>query len=137
MLDGVWSFITYHPEITIIGAITLIQVAPIKLDPWGAMIRAVKKLLVGDLEEKINELAKQIEEDKAIHARAHILRFADGLYNGKHHTKEYFDDMLCDIDDYERYCREHPDFKNNKTVMSVELIRKAYQAEFMVTPSEK
>lgn len=141
MLENIWNFMCFHPEITVIGAITLIQIAPIKLDPWGAMVRAVKNFLVGGIEKKLNEigtkvgsletkvvsLENQIEEDKALHARAHILRFADGLYNGKKHTKEYFDDMLSDIDDYEAYCRAHPDFKNNKTVMSVKLIRSAYQ----------
>lgn len=134
MLETIWNFVCFHPEITVLGAITLIQIAPIKLNPWGAIIKAVRNSLVGGIEKKLNEIASkvnllelQIEEDKALHARAHILRFADGLYNGKHHTKEYFDDMLSDIDDYENYCRSHPSFKNNKTVMSVKLIRSAYQ----------
>lgn len=133
MLETIWNFVCFHPEITVIGAITLIQIAPIKLNPWGALVKTIKNFLVGGIEKKLGEigtkvdnLEKQIKEDKAIHARAHILRFADGIYNGKQHTKEYFDDILSDIDEYEEYCHKHPEFKNGKTIMSVELIRNTY-----------
>ena len=144
MLETIWNFISFHPEISIIGVITLIQIAPIKLNPWGFIAKGVRNLIVGGLESKINDLVtkvenldKQVQEDKALHARAHILRFADGLYNGKHHTKEYFEDMLSDIDDYEKYCREHPDFKNNKTVMSVKMIKTAYEEQILNNPIGK
>lgn len=134
MLETIWNFICFHPEITVLGAITLIQIAPIKLDPWGTIVRALRNSLVGGIEKKLNEIGKkvdclevQFEENKALHARAHILRFADEIYNGKKHTKEYFDDMLSDIDEYEKYCHAHPEFKNNKATISAKLIRSAYQ----------
>lgn len=140
MMEAVWQYICVHPEITVIGAITLIQVAPIKLDPWSIILAAARKLFLGDVADQVSDMSKkvnnisdkvdslesQVNEDKALHARTHILRFADELYNGKHHSKEYFDDMLVDIDKYEQYCSAHPNFKNNKTVMSAKLIKDTY-----------
>lgn len=133
MLDSIINFIAFHPEITLIGAITIIQVAPIKFDPWGMIARAIKKYLVGEIETKVDNLSakvdgldSEVKENKALSARAHILRFADELYNKKEHSKEYFDEILDDIDKYEKYCVEHPNFKNNKTVLSTNLIKTTY-----------
>lgn len=133
MLEAIWNFICFHPEVTVLGAITLIQVAPIKIDPWSGLAKVIKKWLVGGIEEKINEINKKVDslernasEEKAVQARTHILRFADELYEGKHHSKEYFDDMLDDIDMYEKYCKKHADFANNKTVMSIKRIKDIY-----------
>ena len=133
MLEAIWKFICFHPEVTVLGAITLSQVAPIKIDPWSGLAKVIKKWLVGGIEEKINEINKKVDsleknvcEEKAIQARTHILRFADELYDGKHHSKEYFDDMLDDIDMYEKYCKEHSDFANNKTVISIQRIKDVY-----------
>ena len=135
--EALWGFVYHHPEITVIGAITIIQIAPIKLDPWGAVIRSIKRLLFGGIETKIDTINKkvdklecQVEEDKALRARTHILRFADELYDGAHHTREYFDNILQDIDMYEEYSASHPSFKNNKTVASIKHINDVYQKLF-------
>ena len=128
--ETLFDFVCYHPEITVVGAITLIQIAPIKLDPWGALVRLVKKWLVGTIETKIDKMSEkvdllesQLNEDKALRARTHILRFSDELYDGVEHTKEYFDNVLEDIDMYEKYCDAHPGFKNNKASASIEYIK--------------
>lgn len=60
-------------------------------------------------------------------ARRRILRFNDELLLDVEHSKEYFDDILSDVDIYERYCSEHPEFPNGKTVMATENIRTCYK----------
>lgn len=45
---------------------------------------------------------------------------------GMKHSQENFDQVLSDIDDYEHYCNNHPEFKNNKTVAAKEKILKVY-----------
>lgn len=134
MMDVILAFIQHHPEFTLVGAITLVQVAPIKLDPWGSVLRWIRKVIIGDIETKLDNITKKVDdidrqakEDKALQARTHILRFADELYNEVHHSKEYFDDILEDCDKYEKYCQANPNFKNSKTVMSTKLIKDAYQ----------
>lgn len=120
--------------ITLIGAVTLIQIAPIKINPWSWVARLIRGLLFSEIDKKLDQISnkvdsleKQVKEEKAINARTHILRFADELYTGKKHSKEYFDDILTsDIDFYEKYCSENPSFRNNKTVMSTKLIKDTY-----------
>ena len=95
--------------------------------------RSEKKSRSAEIIEKVDELSKELtehisqsEERSALEARRRILRFNDELLNHVMHSKEYFDEILSDIDIYERYCREHPNFPNNKTVMSIEHIKECY-----------
>lgn len=144
MWEGMFRFVSFHPEIAILGAITLIQIAPIKIDPWSALMRAIKRLLVGDIEKKLDSIASKVDtledqfsEEKALRARTHILRFADELYNGRRHEKEYFDDILDAINLYDKYCEEHPKFKNNRTAISAGLIKDTYEKMFKEHQSSK
>jgi hypothetical protein len=96
--------------------------------------RSEKKNRSSEIIEKVDELGKELtehisqsEERSALEARRRILRFNDELLNHVMHSKEYFDEILSDIDIYERYCREHPNFPNNKTVMSIEHIKECYK----------
>ena len=132
-MEGLWTFIRLHPEITFIGAVTLIQIAPIKINPWSWLAKIARKILLGEVDDKLDSLAKQItkvedliEEREAVLARTHILRFNDEIYNGVKHSKEYFDQQLEDIDRYEHYCDRHPEFKNNRTVMASKNIKEIY-----------
>ena len=111
----------------------MIQIAPIKIDPWSALAGFIKKYLIGDIAKKLDSIAtkvdqleSQFQESRALQARTHILRFADELYNKKEHSKEYFDDILEDIDMYDKYCKKHPEFENSKTIMSAGLIKTTY-----------
>lgn len=59
--------------------------------------------------------------------RTRILRFNDELIRGLHHTKEHFDDVLDDITEYTRYCREHEDFENEKAVEAIANVKRVYR----------
>ena len=137
MVSEMWkellAFVRFHPEVTVIGAFTIIQIAPIKVNPWSWVAGLIHRFLFGKIDEKldaisgkVDKLEEQANEDKALQARTHILRFADELYNHIDHSKEYFDDILGDVDRYEKYCDEHPNFRNNKTVMSTQRIKDVY-----------
>lgn len=79
------------------------------------------------LAKKIDNLSENLEEHKATLARTHILRFADDLRNGIHHSEEYFRQQLQDCDTYDRYCKEHPDFCNGLTVIASEYIKETFE----------
>lgn len=66
------------------------------------------------------------EREHAINKRVRILKFEDELQEDKHHSKDSFDQVLSDIDDYEKYCAEHPNFKNNQTASTVAHIKAIY-----------
>lgn len=74
----------------------------------------------------IKEVSERVDANSATLARTHILRFDDELINGIHHSKEYFQQTLEDVDTYERYCANHPEYKNNTCVLAIEHIRRIY-----------
>lgn len=83
--------------------------------------------MIQTLEEKIDKLDSQMSEDGAITARVRILKFMDELLEGRRHTKDSYDQVMTDITNYNKYCKSHPDFKNNQTESTIEYINKNYQ----------
>lgn len=80
------------------------------------------------LNEKVDKLDRELGESKTVAARIRILKFMDELLEGRRHTKDSYDQVIySDITEYEKYCKEHPDFKNNQTAQTIEFINKNYQ----------
>lgn len=71
----------------------------------------------------LEDLNAKVDRNQAILARTHILRFADDLRNGVHHSEEYFRQQMLDCDTYDAYCRDHPDFSNGLTVIASKYIK--------------
>ena len=82
--------------------------------------------ITGDIFEKIDFDKKCLEEENVRNIRQRILRFQDEILMGKKHSKEHFDEVLSDVDAYEKYCNTHPDYKNNKAVLAIETIKEVY-----------
>ncbi len=80
-----------------------------------------------DIETKIDALSEKIDENQAILARTHILRFSDELKNGIEHSAEYFRQQLDDCDTYDKYCETHPDFKNSYTMIANKHIKETFE----------
>lgn len=85
---------------------------------------------INEIKTDVKEVSEGLEEHRAVLARTHILRFADELRIGKH-SKEYFLQQLQDIKTYDHYCKTHPDFENNLTVMSSEFIQEEYKRLYL------
>ena len=104
----------------VIAALSIfIEITPVKINPISALLRWVGKQINKELMDKVNTLETKVgalEKSDVIDCRVRILTFADEIRRGMRHSKETFDQVLSDIDTYERYCTEHPDFMNNKTV---------------------
>lgn len=80
-----------------------------------------------EIEKKVDALAERIDENAAILARTHILRFSDELKNGVEHSAEYFRQQLDDCDTYEKFCETHPDFKNSYTEIANKHIKETFE----------
>lgn len=111
----------------------LIQIAPIKVNPWTAIAKAVGRAINADVLNELNtvkqDLADHIRMDGERNAdehRARILRFNNELLRDIPHTEEEFIDVLADIDFYERYCEDHKDYKNNRAVHAIANISRVY-----------
>ena len=116
------------------GGSLVIQFSPIKWNPWTWLIKKLGKTMNEDMdrkmeeiETKIDKLEKDINIDKAEESRRRILRFADECRREERHSEEHFNEVIGDIKKYKLYCKEHPDFENDKCVMSIKFIEGAYE----------
>lgn len=81
---------------------------------------------IAEVRKDVGKLADRFDEDRATNARIRILRFSDEVRHGVRHSKESFDQVNLDIDSYERYCREHKDYKNGRSVAAIANIKRVY-----------
>lgn len=123
--------------ISVAVVMSLIQVSPLKIDPW----KAVGEMVFGGvysritsldtkmtkLNDRMSKLEGDLDEQKAVACRTRIIRFGDEILHGTYHSKDHFDQILLDVDTYEGYCHSHPAFKNSVTVMTVDRIKRVYQ----------
>lgn len=127
--------------IIIFLSLAVIQISPLKINPWGYMHRTVVKFLNGEVLDRISELDKKVaqiqdevsenetkrERSEAVAARIRILRFNDELLHNQRHTKAMFDQTLLDIDHYNEYCEKDTHFRNGVTMLAAENIREVYR----------
>lgn len=112
---------------------TIVEVSPLKINPWSAIAKAIGRAINADVLDELKKTQKKLDnhiqvddERYADTRRTRILRFNNELIREIPHTKEDFIDILSDIDDYEAYCREHPDYKNNRASHAIANIGRAY-----------
>ena len=141
--------------ISLLVLLTLIQIVPIKLNPWSWLWKLIKKGLtalgkaansevltkitnletdlsavkneVSAVQQKVVALSDASDKQAAINARARILRFGDEVLHGKAHTKDHFDSILKDAKMYERYCASHENFENGVTEPTIQRIQDVYK----------
>ncbi|MBM6886469.1 hypothetical protein H6B69_11405, partial [Pseudoflavonifractor phocaeensis] len=92
---------------------TLVQIAPIKVNPWSALAKAIGKAVNTDICHRLDGIEAKLDghitmDDRrtADSRRAQILHFNNELLRPINHTKEEFIEILAKIDEYERYCEE-------------------------------
>ena len=120
-----------------LGSMTLLQLSPIRIDPWSWLARKIGRAVTGEVIDRMEKLEKTVEairdvsDERAAKAtRVRILRFGDEILHGIRHSKEHFDQILLDVTEYEQYCKEHPEFVNNMTVLTTRHIKETYSACF-------
>ena len=121
--------------------LSLIEIAPIKINPWSWLAQRLSKAFNGEVMQEIGNLSKEIKDVKkdvsdireeakereAINRRARILEFGDEILHGTEHSKEHFDQILLDVSEYENYCDEHPHYMNNVARATIKHIKSVYQ----------
>lgn len=141
--------------IIILVLLSIIQISPLKLNPWTWLSKKISSAIVGTMAEQINkidesitdvyagmqeikadidllssgqqDLKENIERQEAVTARTRILRMNNDLLLGIKHTKESFDQSLEDIKNYNKYCKDNPNFENEKTILSAQNIEDTYK----------
>ena len=121
--------------------LTIIQIAPIKVNPWSKLAKAIGRSINTDVLAELADVKKRQQEtqeklDKHIQVdderdadrnRQIILRFNADLMKGEDFNHEYFVEILTEIDEYERFCENHPGYKNNRAVMAIANIKRVYE----------
>lgn len=112
---------------------TIIQIAPIKINPWGAIFGWVGRQMNKEVIEKIDQVEKRlddhIKESSEAELRARrvsILDFSSSVIRGVNYHKEKFDFMITECDNYEDYCIQNK-IKNGVAAASIEEIRRVYK----------
>ena len=130
-----------------LGLPTLIQVSPLKINPWSWVGRMLKLLWRGicrslnsDVLEKLSEMEqrqkftqerlenhiKMDDEREADKVRASILHFNNELLRDIPHTQEEFVEILVKIDWYNDFCKTHEDYRNSRAVHAIANIERVY-----------
>lgn len=78
------------------------------------------------MRSELNDVKETIDENEAKASRIRILKFADEIFMEMNHSKDSFDQCMSDITFYEKYCTDHPKFKNHQTAETVEYIKEVY-----------
>lgn len=78
------------------------------------------------MRSELNDVKETIDENEAKASRIRILKFADEIFMEMNHSKDSFDQCMSDITFYEKYCADHPKFKNHQTAETVEYIKEVY-----------
>lgn len=113
--------------------LTLVQIAPVKINPWSAIAKAVGNAINADVLRELDTVTQKLDthirvddERNADSYRTRILQFNNELLREIQHTREDFIEILAVIDDYESYCRDHKEYKNNRAVCAIENIKRVY-----------
>jgi len=117
----------------ILFLMTIIQVAPIKINPWDKILvwfgnhmnaDIVKRVDV--IEDKLDEHIKDSSEERIRKVRADILDFGNACMNGRPHTKEEFEFVISECDTYEKHI-EKLQIRNGVATATITEIRRLYE----------
>ena len=94
---------------------TLVQIAPVKINPWSALAKAIGKAINADISKRLDEIEKKLDshiktddQGRADDWRAAILRFNNELLRPIRHTK-------------------NPEYPNSRAEIAIENIREVYK----------
>ena len=121
------------PSVIIFGAITLIEIAPIKINPWATLFNWIGKMINGDIQTEIKEmkddlteLKKDFESKKAEDMRWEILNFANSCRRGVEHGKDAWRHTMSQLAEYESYT-EKKHITNGVIEEDAHYLRELYQ----------
>ena len=126
-----WSTVISIPGVKtglVILLLSMVEISPIKISPWSWVGGLIGKLLgIKSVSDKVDAIEKKVDENQATTIRVRILRYVDEVQNNVSHSKDSWNQVMDDIRRYEIYTEEHPEFKNNITVASINFLKKTYE----------
>ena len=105
---------------------SMIQIAPVKLNPWDNILGWFGKKINGGIREQLSELKKQVSDLWINSHRQSILTFARECRADIDHDAEEWNHILSIADEYEVYCQKNT-VSNGVVKADTEYIRSLYQ----------
>ena len=117
-----------NPVVLLFGTITIFEVAPIKINPWKWIGRAINGETLSQIEDIKKEIAtirKDQEENNAEYMRSRILAFAASCRRHEHHDAEEWNNIISIIKKYECYVDDRK-IKNGVIEETAAFLRELY-----------
>lgn len=132
----------------LIGVSALVEITPIKVNPWSALFGWIGNAMtagvredIGALREenqkldekidtvnnKLTNLEMETEREKIEQAKIRLLRFSDEVRRGEQHSLEHWNRHIDDIDKYEAYCESHKEYRNGHAVAAIAISKELYE----------
>ncbi len=107
-IEKVLDYLVHNiAQILFIGSL-VIQISPIKINPWSALFKWLGKVITADSNKRIDSLIKKLEktetsiiglqknidENEKDRIRWEVLDFANSCRNGKRHTKDEYQHII-------------------------------------------
>lgn len=105
---------------------SLIQIAPVKLNPWDSILGWFGRKLNGVTEKRLEKVEKQIRDMWINNHRQMILTFARECRGEINHSPDEWTNVLNVAEEYERYVTDSK-ITNGIITQDTEYIRRLYQ----------
>ena len=127
--------------VIIVAFLSLVQITPIKINPWSRFFKWMGKLINGEVMDSLKSVKQDLESvhkeidtikekeeiREANNLRNRILRFDDELRRKVDHSEESFNQALDDVSRYQDYCGKHEgSYHNAKADVAMQNIKDTY-----------
>ena len=110
----------------IVILLSLIQISPLKLNPWDKLLGWFGKKLNGATEKRLEAVEKQIRDMWINNHRQTVLTFARECRANIEHSSDEWTNVLNVAEEYEKYVLENK-ITNGIITQDTEYLRKLYQ----------
>ena len=143
-LNDIIDQVTSNPTIIVILLLSLVQITPIKINPWTSLVVWIGNIItqpvqdelkgvgnkLDNVEKDLSEFKKEQEEKDANDTRRFVFDFANACRNGRLHTRKQWNFVLTQIDEYEDYV-EKKGIKNGVFKGEDEYLRERYKSRLV------
>jgi len=112
--------------VLIILLFSLIQISPLKINPWDNILGWVGQKVNGDMQAQLKELKKHVQDMWVASHRQTVLMFAREARAGVEHSSDEWTNVLNMIAEYEAFCQGNT-ITNGIVKADSEYIRNLYQ----------
>ena len=98
----------------------MIKIPVLEINLWGWLGRVVGRAINGEIIKKVDSLAEDLDDFKKTEELEHMRR-------ARQRILRFSDEILEEIDVYEKYCHEHIEYENNRADLAIATIREVYK----------